>query len=894
MRWRELSVWLFMLFALAACNSGGSGDGLFGSLRITGVTPDAALEGQTVTITYAGADSPQIVFRGVAVEGTPVEGSPNSLSFVVPADATSGPLYLQSGSKVSNSVWFHISEASVVTPASADVVTDELGNPVAVNQVLVSLLEGFDTPAEADRIAALVGGEVIGRIPLLAGYQIRLDSTTLEELYAYIEILEADGAVEFVLTNTFLPGEALDWSGDPDYEYQRDNNRVEQGAELYRAEVHPTEEGKIRPVFCAIGIAENDVDFDEEDFSGYVGKALNNISLYARDGDVSVEPHGDHGTLVAGLSAAELGDGGMAGLLQALEGAHGGFNILVEKRWTFDNFASTQRFLEDGVQVINWSFGAHKDGALTSLGTKVDQNLVTERSFAGLCKAAYKAIEEIENNYPQVLVVASAGNGNTDAGDEAFRFPSSIVTDNLLVVGAHSDDATPLRDYGGDGVAYSNYGNRVDIAAAGTVMGCDGAPHKGTSFAAPLVTATVAAMQSIDPSLSPAEIRSILRGTALPIDNEVPIAGGVANVFTAPLTEAEVGSDTTRLGKGARLDVEAALQAVIDRRNAGTVPEGTPVVVEIDEEDVTKKIEVALPEGTIYNKVDILFLVDVSGSYGNDLAQFKAQAADIVTAFESAGTDVAVGVASFSDFPIGSYGSEGSGDYAYRLDRSLTTDADAVIAAINALSLKYGADGPESQLEALYQAATGAGRTVPDHPAADVAASNVGWRSGALPLIFLATDASFHDSGDEPAYPGASWDETVAALNNKKIRVYGLQAGGSIGDVGRIVEQTGGEEFTLSSDSAEIVAAVEEALENASQGVKVALKKIGDFAEIIKKISPESYTDVLPGETLVFDVTFCRGLFGDSKEEHVISFRLEVEAEDVAILQEIPVTVIVK
>ena len=75
--------------------------------------------------------------------------------------------------------------------------------------------------------------------------------------------------------------------------------------------------------------------------------------------------------------------------------------------------------------------------------------------------------------------------------------------------------------------SYSNYGDKVDIAAAGSVMGFSNGPsvdsNWGTSYSTPLVAATVGLMQSINPNLTPSQIRSMLRSSALPVQNTVDL-----------------------------------------------------------------------------------------------------------------------------------------------------------------------------------------------------------------------------------------------------------------------------------------------------------------------------------------------------------------------------------
>lgn len=898
-------------------------------LRLQNVRPSAALPGEVVTL-YLEGGSPtadtDVFLAGQEIPAiwasTDTMDTVSTAEFTVPEDARSGPLFLTQGNVSSNAVWFSVSNISVESPLAEDVVLDELGLPVAVNLLLVSIAPEHATYAEAERLAAIVNATIVGRVSLANAYQFRLPTASLLELRAAVALLEAEPVVTAVLENRPRGNLAVDWATDKGLDGQRHSNRVVEGADLYNQK---SAADAFLPLFTAIGVIETGVDFDAGDFDGYGENSTsrsNNIGIYSKDTDFYSRWYQnkcdlevvEHGTTVSGLVAAEIGDGGTergmnAGLLAGLdENAHGGFNILVDNdykdkeiEWAHGAFASSQRALEAGASVLNWSFAIHKIGAARSNceALTVDTTCSTrdhaysETYFNAYQNTASQFLKNVETEYPRAVVVAAAANSDTPVVKETALW--AIDSPSLIVVGSH--------DYGDDGetgiekIGYSNYGSKVDISAAGRVKQSDGTEGQGTSYAAPLVTATVAVMQSINPDLTPADIRRMLRSSALPIPNNVVKQNrdcwAKDDVVTAPLSDGG--------GNGARLNVEGAVQTAIESLSSKTVPQGDKIEVDLPllSGDVVKEIAVTVPE-EVFDKVDILFLVDVSGSYGNDINQFKAQAVELVNAFQGAGRNVQVGLATFSDFPISPYGSVYSGDYAYQLEQPLTEDPSAVIGAINGITLHGGSDGPESQLEALYQVTTGEGRIIADHPEANIAPSDVGWRDGSFRLIFLATDAGFHNADVEAAYPGSGWIDTVSQLTGSKIRVYGLQSGGNITDVVNIVSETGGETFVLSRDSSEIVDAVVAALDGASSKVDIELVTIGDFAGLIKSITNNeggdpTYTDVAPGETRIFNVTFSRGWFSrDPTADHVFSLRLQIVAEDVAVILEYPVIVHVK
>lgn len=900
-------------------------------LRIKNVTPAAALPGATVTVKYSGGCSGvplEAVLNGHIINTTTSPDNPDSVCFVIPDGVKSNPLYLKQEGRYSNAVYFSISNISVVTPAPEDIALDELGNEVAVNLLLISMNDGFYTVEEAQRVSNLVGGIIVGRIPIISAYQIKLPTTTLEELRAAKNILKNDSVIRFVMEDQKIGNFAVDWSSDPCLDYQRLSNNVENGAELYSEWVDPSVANmssyKIHPVFTSIGIVETGVDFDAADFDEYSGsgtKRSNNIAIYANDLASPVQ----HGSVVTGMVAAELGDGDKkdgknAGLLQGLGKSHGGFNIRVNDQVSEDNsggawasvvIATTNAMLEDGARIINWSLGTLKEGTLNTAGEPILSHIESEKVFNDEYQKAFDTFFKTlnEKGYSDAIIVAAAGNlGNELSFGTAM--PQGIKSDNMIIVGGHDfscvdDECLTVNNINTkrsvwDSKGSSAYGDLVDIAAAGSVQSSLGEKLNGTSYSAPLVIATIAAMRSINPDLTPKEIKKLLRRSASPIsDNSVKNASGDnIGVFVRPIEPDEVGfyDAGLQVGDGAILNVKNAIQAAIDSVGEKTIPVGDKINVELSEEEPKiVDVSVTVPEDYVFDKVDILFMVDVSGSYGDDIYQFKSKAIDIVNAFQTAGRDVQIGLSTFSDFPFSPYGGYTNGDYAYQLDKPLTSEFSEVISAINSISLHWGADGPESQLEALYQAATGKGRTIPDKSYANIAPSSVGWRNGALPIIFLATDYSFHK---ESSYPGANWAETLSELTSRGISVYGLQAGGRITDVEQMANETGGESFTLSRNSSEIVSAILAALEE--KPVDIQLVKNGDFADTIQSIttvdgSEYGYEDVSPGETKTFKVTFRTfNIFEKpflTDTERVFAFRLVVIAKDVATIMEIPVTV---
>jgi hypothetical protein len=209
----------------------------------------------------------------------------------------------------------------------------------------------------------------------------------------------------------------------------------------------------------------------------------------------------------------------------------------------------------------------------------------------------------------------------------------------------------------------------------------------------------------------------------------------------------------------------------------------------------------AMPGGqcrSLAGVIDLFILVDLSGSFFDDLPVFKAQAPGIISTLKASNPNIRFGLGKFEDYPISPFGSAAAGDKAYERLVDLTFDTDVVLNKISGLFTSDGDDEPQSQLPALFQAATGAGQDLSGigFPEASIAAGQqANFRNGATKLFLLWTDARFHvpgDPGDIP-YPGPSFRDTVNAIFALDPgKVIGISSGtDAIPDLAAIAEATG-------------------------------------------------------------------------------------------------------
>jgi len=187
---------------------------------------------------------------------------------------------------------------------------------------------------------------------------------------------------------------------------------------------------------------------------------------------------------------------------------------------------------------------------------------------------------------------------------------------------------------------------------------------------------------------------------------------------------------------------------------------------------------------------DVLFLVDVTGSMVEEIEQIRRSLREeIAPALADAIPDVHMAVAEHADFPVSPYGD--GADIPFRMITPSTGNVSEVQEGLDALTPRGGNDVPESQVEALFQVATGRGIGRFLDPAR-CPIGTVGYpcfRADGARIVLLFTDAEFHNGpGDHAFYDRtllgvqpATYPQAVEALNAIGAKVLGLYSGGDFG-----------------------------------------------------------------------------------------------------------------
>ena len=572
----------FRLTALALTFGLGTAAAAEQPLRITDLQRCGDLfsaEQLTYCLRSEGLDSGdlEVMLGGKAVETR--QGNKGRLRLTLrPKDHQSGPLWLRQGGRSSNPVWLTLNGSHVLA-ASPDAVAENMdGLTTYVDLVSLIIEEDHDGLEESRRLATKYGAEVVGAIAPLNTYQLRLPARNLTERDALVLRLGSETSVDAVVVEESGAEEPL----EEDQQSKPRNsewvaNRFLDAVDFYLHRL-PAKTPPITTHPVRIGIVERDVDFDSPEFAAYLGAcdpAKPRTCVYARD---AASP-ADHGTSVTGILAARSVDPGDSGFLSALEPASSGFEVIVERNSDAGitaNVAASVNLVEDGVRVLNWSWGIHRVGTLDVDGEEIDSLVRSGVAMSGYEELLEEFFLWLRREHPDVLVVNSAGNGSAHSGQDDYRLPSSFITEQLLVVGAHQRDFhkdVPVEhpDYVTKRPS-SNIDMRVDITASACTRaatlepGKRGEVHCGTSYATPMVTGIVGAMLSINPALAPEQLRELLRRSALTIGRNNDFEAVEGDDLTAPIlpSERSYQLDNQDIGRSARLDMRKALELTVD------------------------------------------------------------------------------------------------------------------------------------------------------------------------------------------------------------------------------------------------------------------------------------------------------------------------------------------
>lgn len=326
------------------------------------------------------------------------------------------------------------------------------------------------------------------------------------------------------------------------------------------------------------------------------------------------------------------------------------------------------------------------------------------------------------------------------------------------------------------------------------------------------------------------------------------------------------------------------------------------IILPYESDPVVKNLDFS----TDIKKVDVLILVDLSGSMSGEHTNLKSGIKNtIIDGVRAEIPDSAFGLVKFGTLE----------DKVYNLAQAMTTNADAVKTAVDSISSCGGAE--EYHTHALWQAASGAANNekicvthligcidgwynvsynTVDCTGKEGKIGGACFREESLPIFIMASDESFTD-GDWDKWDKGSRkriSDAVVAMNAINAKFIGIDSGSSTSNFNAISDGTGSKDtlgnrfnYKINADgtgfSEKIVAAVVELTNNIQIDITTKAKHIDnlfgvtDTTKFIKSVSPDTFTDVKPGQTVTFDVTFENTIYkNESYESKVFSAMINV------------------
>lgn len=507
-------------------------------------------------------------------------GAEHRLQFVVdPARHASGPFWLEQDGERSNAVWLSTQDSATVAAGANEVARNGDGITTYVDLVSVIIEEAFDVEPELRRLANKYGAQIVGAIPPLRVYQLRLPVKDLVHRDALVLRLGGEESVDtVVIEESSAEDTELNPKGAEKPPSEVAANRFVDAVDYYRRRIPGPADARVEPVAQRLGVIERSLDFDAPDFAGLIEPTPGELRLYGRD---AAGP-GSHGSTIAGVLAASWEDGGNTGFLRGLDGHHGGLEIIVDRgsdAGITENIAASVRLVQDGVRVLNWSWGVHRVGTIRVGGGDIDSAVRSGVAFEGYEELLEEFFLWLRRHHPEVVVVNSAGNAGSFSGVDDYRLPSSFITPQLVVVGAHQrsgKDVPIVHPDFAEQRGASNIDARVDITAAACVPGSVARKGQaaelrcGTSYATALVSGLIVAMLTINPELMPEQLRELLRRASMPIGTELDFEPAEAEDLTAPILPSERAEqlDHPDVGHSARLDMRKALLLTVESLSA--------------------------------------------------------------------------------------------------------------------------------------------------------------------------------------------------------------------------------------------------------------------------------------------------------------------------------------
>ena len=405
-----------------------------------------------------------------------------------------------------------------------------------LNRVIVELNPGYDTD-DADDIAAEVGGEVVFSFSTFPGYVIEFD-TQARELMDVLTQLDGDGRVEAAYPDVLFeelghPIDTLSLKVNDESLSRAYFNAGFEGAWRMMERVP-----KLDPVIVSV-VELGPMNVNGQNQHPIISVEFDNQRIHT---PLAATTTDDHAAAVASVIAAvnhrllpdssHPNPSNFSGIITSVDDLEYDL-IALSVDPQFLSLSDTLRQLGtinvigQNIDVVNMSYIYKLIGWIENLSPiPFIENLIRPIPVIGDLLFGIVRTKNIIQDMPNVTFVPGAGNCQVDA---AGYFPARLSIEpgisNVITVGGAATSYTERWTTNppvctGVRTNSSAYGEAVTIAApAEQVWVVDINPrgsgsgygfNSGTSFAAPMVTGSVALLRAIDPDATPEELKKLL------------------------------------------------------------------------------------------------------------------------------------------------------------------------------------------------------------------------------------------------------------------------------------------------------------------------------------------------------------------------------------------------
>jgi len=390
--------------------------------------------------------------------------------------------------------------------------------PVPPNHTLIVVDEKFKgskARAVADRLARNLSGTVKGQYDYVNMFQIVTNSSTREELIEDISYARNFSGVRLAFPNQQMYRESSGGDLSPSYEVVgvqdawdiMDAYRDEPGFDLIDVTVGITDDGIYNWSGCeefnrvCINTSLSEFPFG----SAWLDEPFDNYSI-----------SGSHGTGIMNILAADPDDVGLTGI--ASKALQEKLKIyMINIFWQHPDFIEGIDFTTESLKGLHYEITNGSTILSCSWGTGHP-----DPQMAEMYRQFFHNVNE-QPNCSKILFVCSAGNDGRDFSAEDYTHVPGGMKDfdydemtNMITVGniMNNRSIAPNSNKNSDKfeVTISAPGEEAFWGrnSSGSIQGMGG----GTSMATPHVTAAAAMIRSINPELTAAQIKGILKDSA--------------------------------------------------------------------------------------------------------------------------------------------------------------------------------------------------------------------------------------------------------------------------------------------------------------------------------------------------------------------------------------------